>query len=191
MASRIPDASSAITLEEMRERIVFWAQAAFAATGGLVCAGVVWQLLARAPETGARVVGALAGQILFLDKAAEALGVSAPEFLAPPILAFLAGGWLSWKARGLVRWGADRLFPSFDTDLLRPIRRAGTLDPLWLPPGLTAVCSPCPGSRRLPTACGGPCGTSWSTSCRKGRATAASTCSATPTRHSTGSAGSC
>ena len=84
------------------------------------------------PQLADRLVKALVPLVPFLDKIEKSLGVTA--HLAAPIVAFLAGGWLTWTARGLIGWLATRLFPPFDSELLRPIRRAGVLDPLWLPP---------------------------------------------------------
>ncbi len=79
------------------------------------------------------MVQTLVSSVPWLDKLTKLAGVAITSRLVAPIAAFVVGGWLSWKARGLVRWAADYLFPPFDTDLLRPIRKAGALDPLWLP----------------------------------------------------------
>ena len=130
-------ASPTGTLEEARERFLTEVAVACAVLGGLACAIVTWRLLALAPQTGASMVQVLAGFVPGFDKLAKLAGVAVTGRLVAPIVAFLGGGWLTWKARGLVRWSADSLFPPFDTDLLRPIRKPGALDPLWLPPSGT------------------------------------------------------
>ncbi len=129
-----PVAPPAGTLEDTRERLVTAMEIAFAIMMGLACALAAWLLLAVAPETGAGAVNVLAHYIPFAGRFTELAGAGVNRGRVAPFVAFLGGGWLAWKARGLVGWIADHVFPPFDTDLLRPIGKPGALDPLWLPP---------------------------------------------------------
>jgi hypothetical protein len=122
------------TLEETRERVIDHVEIAFAVVGGVAFAFIAWGLLALVPEVGAGAIQALANRVPFAGEIIKSSGVTFTGRFAAPAVAFFGGGLLFWQARGLVRWVADHLFPPFDTDLLRPIGKAGALDPLWLPP---------------------------------------------------------
>jgi hypothetical protein len=107
----------------MRKYLITWIQVLYAAIGGLLFAAAAGGLLALTPRVGGWLIGVLTLLIPFSDKIEKILGVGIAEALAAPIIAFVVGVWLLWKARGLIRWAADRLFPPFDSKLLRPIRR--------------------------------------------------------------------
>lgn len=120
--------------EAARLRVLFLAQTVFV----LACAGaaalVAWLLVPAFPEESARLITELAGLAKLsaaLDKTfgdGTAAGLTAR---LPWLCAGLIGGAFAWRKRKLVRRVADRLFPLLDAELLRPVQRAGALDPLW------------------------------------------------------------
>ena len=129
----LPSPSKTAT-EEKRDNLITWMQIALALAGGLLCAFSSWMLLSVAPSFAKSLIRALSAQIPFSKTIATLLGEEFAQNLVGIVVSFLGGGWLVWKARNFIESSAKYLFPTFDTELFHPIKRPGSLDPLWLPP---------------------------------------------------------
>jgi hypothetical protein len=149
-----------------RLRALLLAQVALVVGGAIAAALGAWLLAGLFPEASTKLVGWMVGLAKVNAALDKALGDGAGARLVvrlPWLCAGLAGAVLAWRKRGLVRRAADRWFPPRDADLLRPVERAGALDPIWAredpksgmgmqafawaePPG------PSPGSNDPPTA---------------------------------------
>jgi hypothetical protein len=122
--------------EAARVRVLLLAQATFilVSAAAATCVGALLTLLF--PEQSAKFAAWAIGLKKFstvLDKAFSDGGTAGFAARLPWLCAGLIGGTLAWRKRKLVRQVADWLFPPLDSELLRPIERAGTLDPLWAP----------------------------------------------------------
>ena len=136
MEGTLAGAEPLTNAEAARLRVLLLAQAVFIVTVAAI-AGLGGALLAAAfPAETARLVTWPTGPVKLSHAWDSLFGQGSAARIAirlPWLVAGMAGALLGWRIRNTVRRAADLFFPPLDTELLRPVRRAGALDPLWAP----------------------------------------------------------